>query len=402
MDFLELTKEGDSIGTSMSEGRAKIANFEEKFTKFCGLIQGTSGHSRVARQIILKEAETTSDFPTLFGTVLERTIRAKYKLVTPEYSSYVKVGTQNDFRLAWDMALYGNRSLLPVVKERGDYKYGSALSDGKFVIGLQKYGRRFGLAWEAIINDDLGAFSDIADDLILSSKNTRSNYVTKLYAGASGPLAFTAGTGAQSIQTGLFSAAGTHPIDGGSFANYQTGYTLNATNLSAVITALKSQKDYDGNPIMFSRFKVVVPVGLEFRLMQILSNNLLIATALTSNSASANGVLGTTSENILAKYPIDPVTNPWLDIVSGATYGPYSWYVFGAPVDGDAIRFNALRGHEAPEVCQKMSDKITLGGAPISPLEGDFDSDSVEWRVRDIFGGTTTDPRFAYGCQATS
>lgn len=400
MDFLQMLKEGENIGAAVSESRAKIEHFEEKYTKFVSLCAGTSGHSRVARQILLKEAETTSDFPTLFGTVLERTIRAKYKLVVPPYSAYVKTGTQNDFRMAWDMALYGNRGLLPVVKERGDYKTGTALSDGKFVVGIQKYGRRFGLSWEAIINDDLGAFSDLADDLILSSKNTRANYVTKLYAGASGPLAFSAAAGPQSQQTGLFSANGTHPIDGTTFANYQTAYPLTASNLAAVITALKSQKDYDGNPIQFNRFKVVVPVGLEFRLMQILSNNLLIATTLTN--AASNVVQGSTSENILAKYPIDPVVNPWLDIVSGATYGPFSWYVFGDPVDGDAIRFNGLRGHEAPEVCQKMSDKVTLGGAPISPLEGDFDSDSVEWRIRDLFGGTTTDPRFAYGCQATT
>lgn len=400
MDFLQMLKEGENIGAAVSESRAKIEKFEEKYTAFVGLCAGTSGHSRVGRQILLKEAETTSDFPVLFGTVLERTIRAKYKLVTPPYSAYVKAGTQNDFRMSWDMALYGNRSLLPVVKERADYKTGTALSDGKFVIGVQKYGRRFGISWEAIINDDLGAFSDIADDLILSSKNTRANYVTKLYAGASGPLAFSAASGPQSAQTGLFSANGTHPIDGGTFANYQTSYPLTSSNLAAVITAMKSQKDYDGNPIQFNRFKVVVPVGLEFRLMQILSNNLLIATTLTN--AAANTVQGSTSENILAKYPIDPVTNPWLDIVSGATYGPFSWYVFGDPVDGDAIRFNGLRGHEAPEVCQKMSDKVTLGGAPISPLEGDFDSDSVEWRIRDLFGGTTTDPRFAYGCQSTT
>lgn len=405
-DFLELLKEGENVGQAVSESQAAVANFEEKYTKFISLVSGTSGHGRVARQILLKEAETTSDFPTLFGTVLERQIRQKYKLVTPPYSAYVKVGTQNDFRLAWDMALYGNRGLLPVVKERGDYKTGTALSDGKFVIGIQKYGRRFGLSWEAIINDDLGAFSDLADDLILSSKNTRANYVTKLYAGVSGPLAFSAASGPQNQQTGLFSVAGTHPIDGTTFNNYAptgtplaAGNNLSASALAEVITKLKQQVDYDGNPIMFNRFKVVVPVQLEFRLMQILSQNLLIATALTTSSA-AGPVVGTTSENILAKYPIDPVVNPWLDAIS--TSAKYSWYVFGDPTDGDAIRLNSLRGHEGPEVCQKMSDKVSVGGAPIAALEGDFESDSVEWRIRDLFGGTTTDPKFGYGVQYNS
>ena len=130
--------------------------------------------------------------------------------------------------------------------------------------------------------------------------------------------------------------------------------------------------------------------------MQLLSNNLLIATALTSGSVGVTDgpqQVGSTSENILTKYPITAVTNPWLDIID-TTAGTKTWYLFGDPANGDAIKMNFLRGHENPEVVQKMSDKISLGGAPISPLEGDFDSDSIEWRVRHILGGTQTDPRY--------
>jgi hypothetical protein len=87
--------------------------------------------------------------------------------------------------------------------------------------------------------------------------------------------------------------------------------------------------------------------------------------------------------------------NPWLDIID-TTAGTKTWYLFGAPANGDAVKMNFLRGHENPEIVQKMSDKISLGGAPISPLEGDFDSDSIQWRVRHVFGGTQTDPRYTY------
>lgn len=400
MDFLEVMKEGAKLESNVGAQADRIANFEEKYTNFLELVNNSNGLSSAKREYLMKEAEGTSDFPVLFGTVLERTLRAKYNLQTPDFNKYVKVGTQNDFRMSWDMATYGNRAVLPVVKERGEYK-DRALNDGKFVIGLQKYGAGFGLAWEAVINDDLGAFSDIADDLVLASRLTESKFVTQLYAGASGPLAFSAQAGPQSQQAGLFSAAGTHPIDGTTFANYKTAYPLTGSNLLDAITALKSQKDYDGNPIMFSKIVLVVPQGKEVTAYQVTSAALLIATALTSSSATGTQI-GSTSENIVTKFNLEIVVNPWLDIVSGATYGPFSWYLFGTPASGDAIRFNRLRGHESPEVCQKMSDKITLGGAPISPLEGDFDSDSIRWRVRQIFGGTTTDPRFAYGCQSTT
>lgn len=402
--FMEVIKEGEKLEANVGQRASKIANFEEKYTAFVELVNNRSGHSTAKREYLLKEAETTSDFPTLFGTVLERKIRAKYNLVTPPFEKYAKTGTQNDFRMAWDMALYGNRALPTVVKERGEYK-DDVLQDGKWVIGLQKYGKGFGLSWEAVINDDLGAFSDIADDLVKVCTVNEQNYVTKLYAGASGPLAYTVGSSTvAAMQTGLFSAAGTHPIDGASFANYKTSFPLTATNLLTAITALKSQTDYNGNPIMIGKLVLVVPQGKEVTALQLLSNNLLIATATTASSApaGANTQIGQTSENILTKFGLEVVVNPWLDIVSGSTYGPFSWYLFASPSDGDAIRFNRLRGHESPEVCQKMSDKISLGGAPISPLEGDFDSDSIRWRVRQIFGGTTTDPRYAYGCQSTT
>ena len=402
--FMEVLKEGEKLEANVGQRAARIANFEEKYTSFVELINNKAGHSVAKRQYLLKEAETTSDFPTLFGTVLERKIRAKYQLVTPPFEKYVKVGTQNDFRMAWDMALFGNRALPGVVKERGEYQ-DDTLQDGKWVIGLQKYGKGFGLSWEAIINDDLGAFSDIADDLVKICSVNEQNFVTKLYAGASGPLAFTKGSSTvASEQVGLFSASAAHPIEGVTFANYQTGYPLTATNLLSVITALKSQKDYNGNPIMIGKLVLVVPQGKEVTALQLLSNNLLIATATTASSAPSGGnpQIGSTSENIITKFGFELVVNPWLDIVSGSTYGPFSWYVFASPEDGDAVRFNRLRGHESPEVCQKMSDKISLGGAPISPLEGDFDSDSIRWRVRQVFGGTTTDPRYAYGCQSTT
>lgn len=383
-DILEVLKEGSELGFQSAAGRASaIQNFEEKYDAFVGLITNREGHNSNKREFLMKEAETTSDFSTLFGTVLQRTLRAKYDLNIPEYRQYIKVGTQNDFRNAWDMATYGNRAVLDVVKERGEYKE-AKLADGKFVINVKKYGRAFGLSWETIINDDLGAFADTANDLVLSARNTESYQVTQLFSGSGGP------------NSTLYSTSYTHPIDGATgLVNKKTGATgLNATELASAITALKSQKDFDGNPIMFKRFVLVVPVALEFTALQVLSKEALIATALSGSSATST-VIGTTGENIIAKYPISLVVNPWLDIID-TTAGLKTWYLFGAPEDGDAVKFNFLRGHEAPEICQKMSDKITLGGAPISPLEGDFDSDAIRWRIRHVMGGVQTDPRYTY------
>lgn len=394
-DFMKLMKEGEAMDLSVGERASSIANFKEKYDAFVNLIANKAGVKKSLHQYLLKEAESTSDFPTLFGTVLERTLRQKYNLVNATWRQFVKVGTQNDFRTAWDISLYGNRKVLPAVKERGEYK-ARALFDGKFTVVPRKFGASFGLSWEALINDDLGAFAGIADDLSVSALQTESQFVTSLYACNDGKIeTFGASTGANST---LFSAAGTHPIDGGTFANLGTS-DLTGDNLANTITLMRTQKDFDGNPIQFGRFFLVVPAALEYTALKILSQNLLIATALGSTSAAATS----TSENVIAKYPITLIVNPWLD-QTGYSHAALQWYIFAEPASsgGDALVVKFLRGHESPEICQKMSDKLSLGGAPISPMEGDFDSDSMQYRVRHVIGGTVTDPRFAYAQNPTT
>src|SRR5437762_2891847 len=189
-DFLELMEEGDvrqgeKLEPSVSSSRRRIAHFEEKLVKFIELIANKPGYSTAKRQYLLKEAETTADFPFLFGTVLERQLYAKYKAADPDYRSYIKVGTQNDFRPSWILGVYGLQGVLPEVGLRGEYTDDGALGDGKVQIVVKKFGREFGLAWETLINDDLGAFSDIAERFATAANRSEWTFATQLYASAS-------------------------------------------------------------------------------------------------------------------------------------------------------------------------------------------------------------------------
>jgi hypothetical protein len=385
-DFLELMQEGEKLETNLRSRAKTIAHFDEKLSKFIELIANTNGYASHKRQFLLKEAESTSDFPTLFGTVLERSLLAKYNIAKPDWREYMKVGTQNDFRVANLLKTYGLQGNMPEVKERGEYKE-QAMGDGKFSNRLKKYGKAFGLSWETMINDDLGAFADVSDRLNNAALRTEFFQATSLMAASTGPNAT------------LFQVGGAHPIDGGAFTNKGT-LTLNgvtgADNLGSTITAMRKQYDEDGEPIMIERFHLVVPPDMQLQALKVLSSAALIAVGVGNAAASQ------TSENIIAKLPITLHVNPYLPLID-TTHGTTTWYVFADPkTDGAAIQMNFLRGHETPELVQKMSDKISLGGAAVSPLEGDFDSDSMIWRVRHILGGTQLDPRFCYAQAATT
>lgn len=381
-DFLEVMEWGDKLELGFGQRAKKIANLKERLAAFGKFMNYTP----TKRKLIIEEAETTSDFPILFGTVLERSLLAKYSIAKPDYRNYVKVGTQNDFRISGQqlIALWGLQSTMSVVKERGEYQAGN-LKDGKVAIQLQKFGRQFPLSWEALINDDLGAFSDIAERLANAALRTEFYQATGLFVDANGPHA------------SLFGTSLAHPIDAAVINNKGTD-TFNADNLAKVIALMTTQLDAEGEPVVFDGFELIYGPSLNYRVLQALNPASLIVSGLKSTSSGSTQ----TSANVVASMNIRPHMNQYISQIDKSANNQFSWYVIGSLTNGAAVQLNMLRGHEAPEIVQKVSDKQSLGGGLVSPMEGDFDTDTMRWRVRHIMGGTQIDPRLAYANVANS
>jgi len=82
----------------------------------------------------------------------------------------------------------------------------------------------------------------------------------------------------------------------------------------------------------------------------------------------------------------------YIPIVASSANGSTSWFLFGNPDNGrPALEMGFLRGHEEPEIFMKAPNSIRVGGG--GEDFGDFDTDSVEYKVRHIFGGTREDPK---------
>lgn len=368
---------------------------EEKLGTYVNAVNKFMKMTSAKRQVVMEEgrrgvayltegAETTSDLSNLFGTVLDRTLLAMYTIQKPDVFSYVKRGTQRDFRAQNIIGVFGLQSNLSEVPEQGSYK-AKALADGKVSCSVKKYGRVFPLSWEAMVNDDLGAFSDAATRLANAAVRTEIYQSTKLIAAASGP------------STTLFGTSLTHPIDGGTVANKGTT-ALTATSLFATLTLMRNQRDTDNEPIFIDRFTLVVPPDKYKAALEAVNPAALIAVGLSATNAKETQ----TSWNATANQPIDVVQNPYLPIIDTTT-GTTAWYVFATLANGHAVQMNFLAGHEAPEICMRASDKVALGGGGlISPMEGNFLNDSAQWRVRHVLGGAVVDPRMAYAQAATT
>ena len=383
--FLEVMEFEEGMRSASDLRNSTKAKFEERLA---GFVKGYMNWTPAKREAFLQEAgaETTTDFSILFANVLDRMILPKYKSQAPDYREYIKIGSSRDFRPQQAIGLWGLRGALDQKPLRGEYK-SRALSDGYVQISLKSFGNQFPIGWETFINDDLNALGDIANDFVTAALRTEWKEATKLIAAASGP------------HTALFGATVSHPVDGTAITNKDTK-SFSATNLGLAIAALRKQVDKDGEPIIVTRFHLVVPPALEMAALQALNSAALIAVGLSSTSTKETQ----TSWNVLSNYQIKLHVNPYLPIITTASnVGDHSWYVLADPTaDGPSAQLNFLRGRETPEVLMKAPNKLSLGGATMGAMEGDYETDKVGFRVRHIMGGVALDPRYCYANEASS
>lgn len=104
---------------------------------------------------------TTSDFANILGNVVNTVLGASYEQEINNYEDIVRRRTATDYRPINTVNLGEGPELLPV-NEAGEYEYGT-LGESKETIKVGKFGRIIKISEEAIINDSLGAFTDLAE-----------------------------------------------------------------------------------------------------------------------------------------------------------------------------------------------------------------------------------------------
>ena len=379
-EFLEAMDFNEGLAASARDQADRISNLEERLA---GFTKGFMTWTPSKRLAFLEEAgaETISDFSVLFANIIDRMLLPKYKSQSPDFRDYVKIGANRDFRKSQGIGTWGLRGALDARTLRGEYKE-RAISDGKVEIQVAAFGNRISLGWENFINDDLGALSGVADDFITAALRTEWREATKLFASSSGP------------STSLYGATIAHPVDGSAITNLGS-LDFSLDNLGTVLQAMRSQKDADGEPIIVTKFHLVVPPALEIPMYKALDQAALIAKGFDNAAAF------TTSANVIAKnFSITGHVNPYLPIIATDDDANETWYVFADPsADGPAVQLNFLRGRETPEVLMRAPNKVSLGGGAVSAMEGDYETDKVGFRVRHIMGGAAVDPRYTYANQ---
>lgn len=336
------------------------ADYNDKVLETARIIQGAFSGSYYGLGR-LQEAMSTSDFPYYLGDVLGRELLPNYQAVTPVWSQYVRRSLVPDFRPKKFVDLLGGQEILERVGQGAPYPAGK-LNDREYQLTVAKFGRRLPITFEAIVNDELGDFTSLPQRLAQAARNTEDYTIVGLHTTTAGP------------NPEFFNA------DNG---NAPVNVELTVDSLQEAITTITSRKDEDGNPIVFPGLRLVVPPGLAPRAQNILN-------AVEIETTQGNRRLR--SRNWLSSQ-IQLVIQHWLPVVDRSENANKTWYIFPDPnAARPALVAGFLRGRENPDLRVKADQGTAVGGGAISPVEGSFDNDTTDYRVRHILGGTTLDP----------
>jgi hypothetical protein len=318
---------------------------------------------------VLREAMTTSDFPLLFGDIVDRQILASYREAPYNWNRIAKRSRVRDFRAVKRFGVYGADQVLPaIIGEKGEYPYEKINEESPYSLAVAKYGRKLKFSWEAMVNDDMDLLKDGPDRLGRAARRSEEKFVTQLYVDANGPHA-------------SFYNAGNGNLLAGNPA-------LSIASLQTALEQLSTMTDQMGEPIVIDMVELRIPPALEVTTLNIVNG---LQLELTEKGGTDKRKL-ISSNWMKTRFNIS--VDYYMPIVASSANGSTSWFLFANPDSGrPAIEVGFLTGHEEPEIFMKSPNALRVGGGDVDVMNGDFDNDAIEYKLRHVFGGTREDPK---------
>lgn len=321
----------------------------------------------------LQESFTRSDFPKLFGAALDAKLLAAYQSIAPIWQQFATRDTVPDFKAHSWVDVMGGQGDLPGVAEGAPYeRFSLAEADGSYKVA--KYGAGFGLTWEMFVDDRLGVFRSLPDRLATAAREKEDRIATAQLTNGAGP------------NSALFGANKVIGAGGATSSNLMASNpALSEESLEAALTAISIRHDYDDRPIVLRGSTLVVPPQLQTTAERIVGATEVRETVGSRVIVRTNPLAGR----------VKVVVNPWLLVYDTSANDSKTWYLLPDPAGGitsrPAVVVGFLAGHETPDLRVKNDQGTRVGGGSIDPMEGSFDDDSVQYRVRHVCGGTSVD-----------
>jgi len=322
----------------------------------------------------LREVMISADFTYAIQEFVQRLAFPGYEEKQFAFEPLVKMDTLPNYLPVNRYQMRAGLDDLEYVGEKGQARPGSVVDATKRQYQVYRWEKQYDFSHEALVNDDLGYFSDMAMLMGRSARRTLEKFVSRMYTNAT--------TIARLVALG---------------ALYSTTGRLTTARISTARMAFNQRTDARANPIPARLTHIVFHAGLLDTVAQIQQSELVAELA----TNAANVVRGT----------FTPVEDPHM----AGTAPNLPWYAFSIGQNNIFPFVLARRaGMPGPMILRKRSDieAITsmLGaGAAVDPIMGDFESGNIVLKVVDVWGtyvdgteGNLFDFRGAYYSSGTA
>ena len=209
------------------------------------MVARSGGDARGDIRQIVGRALTTTDLPQLLVETSRRQLMEAYEAAPETWNAWAATGTATDFKKSTAVGFEGDVELKKI-PEYGEYAEGR-LAENAEEYRIETFGRKLAITRQAIINDDLGALTE----------------VPRLYGEACARLVGDVAYAAL-LDAGLRMGDGKalfHADHHNLFSG--KGDVPTVANLGAVVTGMKTQKDSFGRAITIRPEFFLAGVGLE-------------------------------------------------------------------------------------------------------------------------------------------
>ena len=257
---------------------------------------------------------TSGDFGRLLGNVAHKSMLKGYEEAETSFQQFCSIGELTDFKVAERLDLEGFPTL-DKVPEGGEYKYATVGERGERV-QLATYGKLFSITRQAIINDDLRAFTRLPQKMGAAAMRT----VNKLV------FAILTGNPKMADGKALFHADHKNLLEAGA---------PSAANLSKARAAMRKQRDSADSVLNIRPGFILAPVALEDLFTTILGAEYNPDVALDARAPNP------------VRNMAEVITDAELDLVSAT-----AWFLLAGKAY-DTIEVNFLDGVAQPTMEQQ-------------------------------------------------
>lgn len=281
---------------------------------------------------------TTGDFSAIFADTANRTLRDGYTAIPNILKTLGRQTTAKDFRKKISVQFEDNVSL-EKVNEKGEYKHGGFV-EAKESYGIKTYGKILAVSRQALINDDLGAFTDMAGKLGRAAAEFEADFLVDLVTSGSGN-----GPTMNDTKALFHADHGNKAASGGVPAE---------NTLSAARLAMRKQTGINSRPLNVAGKYILTPPDLETTVDK------LLTTIQASQSSNVNPFAG----------KLEQLTDARL---TNAT----RWYIVADPSQIAGLEYAYLLGEEGPQTFTR--DGFDVDGVEVK-VRLDFGAGFVDWR----------------------